>query len=97
MSDMQVGPILRASTQSDFIISAMKDLNPQLTVISKGSYFRVQAPGHCAVTKEKIEEYSGQSFVLPDDLERNMVSFQGSLELDDEHASWSDPTEEKNI
>ena len=95
MNEMPVGPVLRASAQSEFIISAMKEMNPELKVISKGSYYRVSAPGHCIVTREKIQQYSGQDFTLPEDLELNMVSFQGNLELDENHASWVASGEEK--
>lgn len=90
----EVGPVLRSGVQSEQIIAAMKELNPELMVTERGSYYRISSPSHCVLTREKMEELSRQPFQLPEDLERNMVSFQGSLQMDEDQVTWSDNTGE---
>ena len=87
--DGLVGPILRTGVTSNAIIAAIRELNEGVTVIDRGSYLRVQAPGRCVVTRSAIEAHLGRPFRLPADLEPTMPSFSGHLSISDDEARWS--------
>jgi hypothetical protein len=88
-SDAPVGPVLAATPTGRAIAGAISEHNPTASVIDRGSYLRVTAPGRCAVTREAIEAHLGAAFELPGDLERVMPSFEGTLTLTEEDVTWS--------
>jgi hypothetical protein len=84
-----VGPILRSGVTANAIIAAIRELNEGVTVLDRGSYLRVGAPGRCIVTRSAIEAHLGRPFRLPADLEPMMPSFAGHLAISDDEARWS--------
>lgn len=84
-----VGPVLEVDEVGDAVLAAIREANPEVTVLDRGSYRRVLAPGRCVVHRAAIERALGRPFQLPGDLERVMPSFKGALVLTDETATWS--------
>jgi hypothetical protein len=84
-----VGPVLIAGVRTEALIAAFKELNPNLRVVSRGSYFRLLSSPDCFVTKGKIIEHCGEDFSFPNDLEQLLVSFTGRLVLSEHEARWS--------
>jgi len=83
-----VGPVLDAGPVSLAIIEAIRDSNPDLEVIDRGSYLRVLAPVECSVSAASIEAHIGGPFALPTDLERVMLSFKGRFSVTESGARW---------
>jgi hypothetical protein len=84
----KVGPILQAGDVTSALLTAIRELNPDTVVQSRGSYWRVLAPGRCVLTREAAERSLGRSFMLPGDLEAVMPSFKGALSITDDEAVW---------
>jgi toluene monooxygenase system protein D len=82
------GPVLEAGPIADAIAAAMRQLDPEVETIDRGSYVRVVGRGGCRVTRAAIEAQLGHPFVLPGDLERVMPSFRGRFYVDEEEARW---------
>jgi MmoB/DmpM family protein len=87
---MSAGPVLMRSQATTAIVAALRDLNPTLEVIDRGSYVRVSALGECRLTRAAVERHLGRPFVLPCDLERTMASFSGHFRVDEDEACWSE-------
>lgn len=83
-----VGPVLQSGTVANAIIAAIKDLNEDVMVVDRGAYVRVLVPRSCVVTRKAIEKHLGRPFRFPGELEGVMSSFKGSLQLNQEDASW---------
>jgi toluene monooxygenase system protein D len=83
-----VGPVLAAGPTTDAVIAAVRDLNPEVEILDRGAYLRVQAPGCCRLTRAQVERHRGAAFVLPGDLELVMSSFKGRLTVTEEEARW---------
>jgi hypothetical protein len=83
--------VLRSGELGAAVLAALRQLNPALEVVDRGSYVRASAPGECHVTRSAIEAELGRRFTLPGDLELAMTSFRGHLVLDDESARWIEP------
>ena len=83
-----VGPVLVAGPVTEAIIAAIQARNPAVTVTSRGSYYRVQAPERCTLLRSDAEEYLGHELVFPRDLELVLSSFTGSLTLSADGADW---------
>ena len=83
-----VGPVLIAGERANAIVSAIRELNPDVEVVDRGAYLRVTAPAPCVVTRAAIERVLGQSFELPGDLEQVMPSFKGALVLAAGEVRW---------
>lgn len=84
-----VGPVLRAGRTAEAVVAAIHELNDDVSVLDRGSYVRVTAPGSCHVTRDAVERHLGGPFRLPGDLEIVMPSFEGRLELDGDSVTWS--------
>ena len=82
------GPILVAGEASLAVLEAMKSLNRDLSVLDRGSYWRVSAPIACRLTREAVEKRLGKAFRLPADLEAVMPSFAGRFFVNEEEARW---------
>jgi hypothetical protein len=83
-----VGPVLQASDLGRAVLAAIQALNPGVEVLDRGAYLRVNAPSPCVLTRAAVEQITGQSFLLPGDLEHVMPSFQGFLALSAERVEW---------
>jgi hypothetical protein len=73
---------------TDALVAAIRDQNPGVVVIERGSYVRVLAPERCCVTREAIERRLGEACRLPSALESVMSSFKGRLTVTEDEASW---------
>jgi toluene monooxygenase system protein D len=83
-----VGPVLQAGPVANAIVAAIKDLNQDVLVVDRGAYVRVLVPRCCIVTRSAIENHLGRSFRFPGELETVMSAFKGSLQLNQDDASW---------
>ena len=84
-----VGPVLIAGELSNHLIAAIKKLNPQVEVTRQGAYVRVLVAEQCRLTRQAVEEQTGQSFTFPESLELLMPSFKGKLTCSTEEVVWS--------
>jgi hypothetical protein len=84
----RVGPVLQASDLGRAVLAAIQELNPDAEVLDRGAYLRVNARPPCVLTRAAVERITGQSFLLPGDLEQVMPSFHGFLSLSAERVEW---------
>ena len=84
----RVGPVLQSGSITNAIIAAIKDLNQDVIVVDRGAYVRVLVPRCCVVTRSAIEQHLGRSFRFPGELETVMSAFKGSLQLNQNDATW---------
>jgi toluene monooxygenase system protein D len=84
-----VGPVLQAGPASEAVVLAIREANPDVLVLDRGSYLRVSAPGQCIVTREAVERFLGHEFRFPSDLEMIMPSFSGAFSVDERGARWT--------
>ena len=84
-----VGPVLEAGEVGNAVIAAIRNLNREVLIQDRGSYFRVLVAGQCIVTRQAIEGILGRSFVLATELEQIMPAFKGKLSLTQDVAIWS--------
>lgn len=87
--DDRVGPVLSAGREAEAVVSAIRALNEDVTVLDRGAYLRVLVPHRCVVTRVAIEKTLGGSFRLPGDLELLMPSFKGFLRVSEDEAVWA--------
>jgi toluene monooxygenase system protein D len=83
-----VGPVLQSGPVANAIIAAIKDLNQDVIVLDRGAYMRVLVPRCCVVTRSAIEKHLGRSFRFPGELEIVMSAFKGTLQLNQDDATW---------
>src|ERR1700758_1076080 len=83
-----VGPVLQSGTVANAIVAAIKDLNRDVMVIDRGAYVRVLVPQCCTGTRSAIEKHLGRGFRFPGELEIVMSAFKGSLQLNQDDATW---------
>ncbi len=84
----RVGPVLQSGSVANAIIAAIKDLNQDVMVLDRGAYLRVLVPQCCTVTRSAIEKHLGRPFRFPGELETVMSAFKGSLQLNQDDATW---------
>jgi hypothetical protein len=84
----RVGPVLQSGSLANAIIAAIKDLNQDVLVVDRGAYMRVLVPQCCVLTRSAIEKHLGRPFRFPGELETVMSAFKGSLELNQNDATW---------
>ena len=84
----RVGPVLQSGPVANAIIAAINDLNQDVMVVDRGAYIRVLVPRCCVVTRPAIEKHLGRSFRFPGELETVMSAFKGSLQLNQNDATW---------
>ena len=83
-----VGPVLQTGALTNAIVAAIRDLNPQVTVVDRGAYLRVLAPLTCIVTRISIEKHLGRPMRFPGELETVMSAFKGAIHLTQDEAVW---------
>jgi toluene monooxygenase system protein D len=84
----RVGPVLQSGPIANAIVAAIRDLNQDVVVVDRGAYVRVLVPRYCILTRSAIEEHLGRSFRFPGELETVMSAFKGSLQLNQDDATW---------
>lgn len=83
-----VGPVLRKNELAQRALEAIVALNPDAKIVDRGGYVRVLVPRRCVLTRQAIEQRTGQPFRMPGQLEAIMPSFKGLLSIDEERATW---------
>jgi toluene monooxygenase system protein D len=83
-----VGPVLQAGALTNAIVEAIRDLNPEVTVVDRGAYLRVLALRTCVVTRIGIEKHLGRPMRFPGELETVMSAFKGAIRLTQDEAVW---------
>ena len=83
-----VGPVLLPGEISRAVVEALREINPGVEAIDRGSYLRVTAPGGCRLRRSAVERRLGRPFRLPADLEAVMPSFTGRFRVGEEEAAW---------
>jgi hypothetical protein len=83
-----VGPVLQPGPAAAAVIAAIREFSPDTTVVDRGAYLRVLAPGRCRAARADIERHLGHVFRLPGDLEQVMSSFKGRLTLSEDEVAW---------
>ena len=91
MSAPAVGPVLHACRRAEAVVAAIREAHPDVQVIDRGAYWRVEVPARCVVTRAAIEAHAGEPFHLPSDLESVMPSFRGRLRVTEDEAAWEAP------
>ena len=84
----RVGPVLQSGPVANAIVAAIKDLNRDVLVMDRGAYVRVLVPQCCTVTRTAIEKHLGRPVRFPGELETVMSAFKGSLQLNQDDATW---------
>ncbi|HKP97665.1 MAG TPA: MmoB/DmpM family protein [Fibrobacteria bacterium] len=84
------GPVLIAGEASQAVLEAMKSLNRNLSVLDRGSYWRVSSASGCRLTRAAVEKRLGKPFLMPGDLEALMPSFSGRFRVTEEEARWEE-------
>ncbi|HTM44219.1 MAG TPA: MmoB/DmpM family protein [Polyangiaceae bacterium] len=84
----QAGPVLEKGEVADAIIAAIQQLNANVRVIDRDSYWRVLVSSRCVITRDAVESALGRPFLLPGDLELYMPSFSGRFLVDSHQAIW---------
>ena len=85
---LDVGPVLSIGKDTDGFVSAIKRLNADAKVFTRGSYVRIMVPRRCILTSESLELELGRSIRWPAALEQIMPSFKGRLALLEDSAEW---------
>ena len=65
-----------------------QDLNQDVLVVDRGAYLRVLVPQMLCRDPSAIEKHLGRPFRFPGELETVMSAFKGSLQLNQDDASW---------
>ncbi|MBL8473602.1 MAG: MmoB/DmpM family protein [Rhodocyclaceae bacterium] len=85
-----VGPVLRAGALTDVLVAALREVNADLSVIDRGGYLRVSAPGRLLLRRADCVATLGDAFELPAALHQAMTGYAGRLSLTDHEALWSE-------
>ena len=86
--DAQVGPVLRTGAVADAVLTALRQLNPGMEVLDRGSYARVSAPGRCVLTREAVERLLGRPFRFPGEVEMIMPAYRGRMRMGEDEIEW---------
>lgn len=84
-----VGPVLRASSTTQAVVAAIKELNSGVVIMDRGSYLRVLVPDNCRLSQASVEKHLGTVFTIPGDLELILTSFKGNMVIAEGEVSWS--------
>lgn len=84
-----VGPIVRAGNVAEAVAEAAVIDNPdkEITVEANGAYSRIYTDGELIITRETLEEELGHAFRMTE-LEINLASFAGRIEVEDDFARF---------
>ncbi|MBM96528.1 MAG: monooxygenase [Oceanospirillaceae bacterium] len=82
--------ILQDNDVSRFIVEAVEDDNPEITVIYQPAMIRMEAEGQMVVNRETVEEKLGRDWDVQE-LHLNLVSLGGNVDEDDDklELSWA--------
>ncbi len=85
----RAGPILRAGEVAQAAIEAVEQDNPgkEVHVEDRVAYVRIEVDGECLLTRKSMEEALGRPFEMRE-LEINLSSFSGQIEITPDHARF---------
>lgn len=85
----RVGPVLRASEMTEGVIEAAQEDNPgkEIRVEDKLAYVRIDTEGELVLRRATLERTLGRPFKMQE-LETNLGSFAGRIEMTDEYARF---------
>ncbi|MEY2909923.1 MAG: hypothetical protein RLZZ602_2446 [Pseudomonadota bacterium] len=90
----RVGPVVRSGDVAKAMAEAAVVDNPdkQVTVEANGAYTRIYTDGELIITRSTMEEELGRDFRMTE-LEVNLASFAGRIDVSDDHARFYYTTE----
>ncbi|MFC6673916.1 MmoB/DmpM family protein [Marinobacterium aestuariivivens] len=77
---------LQDNDQSRYIVEAIEEDNPEVTVIHQPAMIRIEAEGRLVVRRETVEEKLGQSWDVQE-LHLNLITLGGNVDEDDDQLS----------
>jgi len=89
LENNRVGPVMRAGDIAQAVAEAAEIDNPdkEVTVDDKVAYLRIAAEDELILNRETIEECLGRPFRMQE-LEINLSSFAGNIEMDTDHVRF---------
>ncbi|GGB87320.1 monooxygenase [Marinobacterium zhoushanense] len=79
---------LQDNDVSRYIVEAIEEDNPEVTVIHNPAMIRIEAEGHMVVKRETVEEKLGRDWEVPE-LHLNLITLGGNVDEDDDQLSLS--------
>lgn len=79
---------LQDNDESRYIVEAIEEDNPDVTVIHNPAMIRIENEGYLVVKKATVEEKMGRDWEVPE-LHLNLISLGGNVDEDDEQLSLS--------
>lgn len=79
---------LQDNDESRYIVEAIEEDNPDVTVIHNPAMIRIENEGYLVVKKATVEEKMGRDWEVPE-LHLNLITLGGNVDEDDEQLSLS--------
>ncbi len=81
---------LQDNDASRYIVEAIEEDNPEVTVIYQPAMIRIEAEGRLLVSRETVEDKLGRDWDVQE-LHLNLITLGGNVDEDDEklELSWS--------
>lgn len=79
---------LQDNDQSRYIVEAVEQDNPDVTVIHQPAMIRMEAEGELVIKRATVEEKLGQEWDVQE-LHLNLITLGGNVDEDDEQFSLS--------
>jgi len=79
---------LQDNDQSRYIVEAIEEDNPAVTIIHNPAMIRIEAEGYLVVKRETVEEKMGRDWEVPE-LHLNLITLGGNVDEDDDQISLS--------
>lgn len=79
---------LQDNDESRYIVEAIEEDNPNVTVIHQPAMIRIEAEGHLVVKRETVEECMGRDWDVQE-LHLNLITLGGNVDEDDDQLSLS--------
>ncbi len=77
---------LQDNDVSRYIVEAIEEDNPEVTIIHNPAMIRIEAEGHLVVKRETVEEKLGRDWDLQE-LHLNLITLGGNVDEDDDRLS----------
>lgn len=79
---------LQDNDESRYIVEAIEEDNPDVTVIHNPAMIRIENEGYLVVKRETVEEKMGRDWEIPE-LHLNLITLGGNVDEDDDRLSLS--------
>ena len=79
---------LQDNDESRYIVEAIEEDNPDVTVIHNPAMIRIENEGYLVVKRETVEEKMGRDWEIPE-LHLNLIPLGGNVDEDDDQLSLS--------